>query len=88
MLYSQKALRQRLEEREQSLDLAHRLLEGWRTCLPIYLQEIHKHDMGGITLDDQKMRQLALSMVQKYHEAIFTIFFPWYANSNFLLLEF
>ena len=77
MLYSQKALRQKLEEREQNLDLAHKLLEGWRSCLPLYLQEIHRHDLGGITLDDQKMRHLALSMVQKYHEAIFIIFFPW-----------
>ncbi|KAI9735460.1 MAG: hypothetical protein M1818_006466 [Claussenomyces sp. TS43310] len=86
-LYSQKALRQTLEEREQNLELAYNLLEGWRICLPVYLQEIHKHDMEGNTLDDQKVRHLALSMVQKYHEAIFLIFFPWTGSQSKILIS-
>ena len=82
MLYNQKALRQSLEEREQKLEMAHKLLEAWRYQLPVYLQEVHKHDIGGRTLDDHQVRHLALSMIQKYHEAIFIIHFPWTGSQS------
>ena len=82
MLYNQKALRQSLEEREQNLEIAYKLLETWRHCLPVHLQGVHNHDMGGRTLDDHRVRHLALSMVRKYHEAIFVVFFPWTGSQS------
>ncbi|KAJ6182067.1 hypothetical protein N7485_000709 [Penicillium canescens] len=75
-LYSQRALCQTLDERERNLMQAHKVLESWRTGLPIYLQNIHRHETGYVTLDDQKTRYLTLTMVHKYHESIFIIFFP------------
>ena len=76
MLYNQKALRQSPMEREQKLEVAYKLLDGWRNHLPAPLQEIHKHGMRRI-LEDHQMRHIALSMFRQYHEAIFMIFFPW-----------
>ncbi|KAL4949357.1 hypothetical protein BDW69DRAFT_202898 [Aspergillus filifer] len=76
-LYSPKALSQTSAERERNLMQAHKVLENWRTGLPSHLQNIHRHETGYVTLDDQKTRHLTLTMVRQYHEAIFTIFFPW-----------
>ncbi|MCJ1416210.1 hypothetical protein MMC32_002545 [Xylographa parallela] len=76
MLYNQRALRQPLLEREQKLDTAHELLEGWRRHLPASLQDIHKHDVHRI-LDDHHTRHIALAIFRQYHEAIFLIYFPW-----------
>lgn len=76
MLYSQRALRQSFVEREQKLETAYKLLEGWRSHLPAPLQDIRKPDMHGI-LDDHQTRHIALSIFRQYHEAIFMIYFPW-----------
>lgn len=76
-LYSQRALSQNLDERERNLMQAHKGLENWRSGLPMHLQNIHRHETGNLTLDDQKTRHLTLTMVHTYHEAIFIIFFPW-----------
>ncbi|KAL4798021.1 hypothetical protein BDV19DRAFT_377232 [Aspergillus venezuelensis] len=81
-LYSPKALSQTSAERERNLMQAHKVLENWRTSLPSNLQNIHRHETGYVTLDDQKTRHLTLTMVRKYHEAIFTIFFPWTGNQH------
>ncbi|KAL4984517.1 hypothetical protein BDW68DRAFT_166902 [Aspergillus falconensis] len=61
---------------------AHKVLESWRTGLPTHLQNIHRHETGYVTLDDQKTRRLTLSMARKYHEAIFIIFFPWTGSQS------
>jgi hypothetical protein len=45
MLYSQRALRQTLGEREQKLEIAYNLLEGWRSRLPTILREMYKPDI-------------------------------------------
>ncbi|KAI9691645.1 MAG: hypothetical protein M1822_007716 [Bathelium mastoideum] len=76
MLYNQQTLRQSLVEREQKLEKAYTLLKGWKSQLPISVQEIHKHDMWR-TLDDTQTRHMALSMFRQYHEAIFIFYFPW-----------
>lgn len=76
MLYSQRALRQSFVEREQKLETAYKLLEGWRSHLPAPLQDIRKPDMHRI-LDDHQTRHIALSIFRQYHEAIFMIYFPW-----------
>ncbi|KAL6229819.1 hypothetical protein BDW75DRAFT_234904 [Aspergillus navahoensis] len=81
-LYSPRALCQTVAERERNLMQAHKVLESWRTGLPIHLQNIHRHETGYITLDDQKTRHLTLTMVCKYHEAIFIIFFPWTGSQS------
>ncbi|KAJ6073380.1 hypothetical protein N7467_011465 [Penicillium canescens] len=81
-LYSQRALCQTLDERERNLMQAQKVLESWRTGLPIHLQNIHRHETGYVTLDDQKTRHLTLTMVHKYHEAIFIIFFPWTGSQS------
>ncbi|KAL4885433.1 hypothetical protein BJY04DRAFT_205251 [Aspergillus karnatakaensis] len=81
-LYSPKALCQTLAERERNLMQAHKVLENWRTGLPSHLQNIHRHETGYVTLDDQKTRHLTLTMVCKYHEAIFIIFFPWTGSQS------
>ena len=76
MLYSQRALRQTLGEREQMLEIAYNLLEDWRSQLPTLLREMYKPDIHRI-LDYENLRYIALPMFQQYHEAIFMIFFPW-----------
>ncbi|KAL9619049.1 MAG: hypothetical protein Q9160_006304 [Pyrenula sp. 1 TL-2023] len=76
-LYSQTALRQPQEAREEKLDAAHKLLEGWRNHLPAPLQEVYKHDTTRRTLDDYHLGDMALSMFRQYHEAVFMIHFPW-----------
>ncbi|KAF4185804.1 hypothetical protein CNMCM7927_006229 [Aspergillus lentulus] len=81
-LYSSRALCQTVAERERNLMQAHKALESWRTGLPIHLQNIHRHETGYVTLDDQKTRHLTLTMVRKYHEAIFIIFFPWTGSQS------
>jgi hypothetical protein len=81
-LYSQRALSQTLDERERNLMQAHKVLESWRTGLPTHLQNIHRHETGYVNLDDQKTRHLTLTMVHKYHEAIFIIFFPWTGSQS------
>jgi hypothetical protein len=81
-LYSSRALCQTVAERERNLMQAHKDLESWRTGLPIHLQNIHRHETGYVTLDDQKTRHLTLTMVRKYHEAIFIIFFPWTGSQS------
>ncbi|KAJ5995516.1 hypothetical protein N7481_002493 [Penicillium waksmanii] len=81
-LYSQRALRQTVDERERTLMQAHKVLESWRTGLPTHLQNIHRHETGYLTLDDQKTRHLTLTMVHTYHEAIFIIFFPWTGSQS------
>jgi hypothetical protein len=81
-LYSQKALCQTSDEREGNLMQAHKLLESWRTDLPVQLQNIHRHETGYVTLDDQKTRHLTLAMLHKYHEAIFIIFLPWTGSQS------
>ena len=75
-LYKQSALRQSFVEREQSLEFAYNLLEGWRSQLPAPFQGIHNEDMRKV-LDDHQTRHIALVMFRQYHEAIFMIFFPW-----------
>ncbi|GIJ90363.1 hypothetical protein Asppvi_009317 [Aspergillus pseudoviridinutans] len=86
-LYSSRALCQTVAERERNLMQAHMVLESWRTGLPIHLQNIHRHETGYVTLDDQKTRHLTLTMVRKYHEAIFIIFFPWTGSQSRLISE-
>lgn len=86
-LYSQRALRQTLDERERNLMQAHKALESWRTGLPIHLQNIHRHEIGYVTLHDQQTRHLTLTMVHKYHEAIFIIFFPWTGSQSKVLIS-
>ncbi|KAL9114946.1 MAG: hypothetical protein Q9227_001189 [Pyrenula ochraceoflavens] len=81
MLYNQRALRQSPLEREQKLEMAYKLLEGWRNHLPAPLTELHKHDMQR-TLEDHQMRNVALTMFRQYHEAIFLIFFPWSGSQS------
>ncbi|PKX88361.1 Zn(II)2Cys6 transcription factor [Aspergillus novofumigatus IBT 16806] len=81
-LYSSRALCQTVAERERNLMQAHKALESWRTGLPVHLQNIHRHETGYVTLDDQKTRHLTLTMVRKYHEAIFIIFFPWTGSQS------
>ena len=76
MLYSQRALRQSFVEREQKLETAYKLLEGWRSHLPAPIQDIRKPDMNRI-LDDHQTRHIVLSTFRQYHEAIFMIYFPW-----------
>lgn len=80
-LYNQRALRQSLVEREQKLETAYKLLEGWRSHLPAPLQDIHKHDVRRI-LDDHQVRHIALSMFRQYHEAIFILYFPWTGSQS------
>lgn len=75
-LYSQRALRQSAEEREQKLRTAYELLEGWRSHLPRALQDVHKQDMHHM-LEDHQTRHVALPVFRQYHEAIFMIFYPW-----------
>lgn len=81
MLYTQRALRQSLIEREQKLKTAFDLLEGWRKHLPNPLQEIHKQNTH-LILDDHCVRDVTLSVFRQYHEAIFMICFPWAANRS------
>ncbi|OQE94684.1 hypothetical protein PENNAL_c0003G01580 [Penicillium nalgiovense] len=81
-LYSQRALCQTLDERERNQDQTHKTPESWRTGLPIHLQNIHQHETGYVTLDDQKTRRLTLTMIHKCHEAIFIIFFPWTGSQS------
>ena len=76
MLYTQRALRNSLIEREQKLKTAFELLEGWRKHLPHALQEIHKQSTH-LILDDYRVRDVILSIFRQYHEAIFMICFPW-----------
>ena len=38
-------------------------------------------------MEDQKVRHLALSMAQKYHAAIFFIFFPWTGSQSRILIS-
>lgn len=81
MLYTQRALRQSLIEREQKLKIAFELLEGWRKHLPTTLQEIHKQNTH-LTLDDHHVRDVTLSIFRQYHEAVFMICFPWVGNRS------
>ena len=76
MLYNQRALRESLPEREQKLETAYQLLEGWRRRLPPSIQDIHKHNMHHI-LDNHQTRHISLSIFRQYHEAIFMMYFPW-----------
>jgi hypothetical protein len=76
MLYNQRALRQPMVEREQKLEHAFEILEGWRSHLPAGLQDIHKDEMHRI-LDDHQNRSFALTAFRQYHEAIFMIYYPW-----------
>ncbi|MCJ1279780.1 hypothetical protein MMC21_007604 [Puttea exsequens] len=81
MLYTQRALRQSLIEREQKLKTAFELLEGWRKHLPTPLQELHKQNTH-LILDDCRVRDITLSIFRQYHEAIFMICFPWAGSQS------
>ena len=81
MLYTQRALRQSLIEREQKLKTAFELLEGWRKHLPTPLQEIHKQNTH-LALDDLYVRDVTLSIFRQYHEAVYMICFPWVGNRS------
>jgi len=81
MLYTQRALRQSLTEREQKLKTAFELLEGWRKHLPTPLQEIHKQNTH-LALDDLYVRDVTLSIFRQYHEAVYMICFPWVGNRS------
>ena len=81
MLYNQRALRQTSTEREQKLETAYELLEGWRKHLPPPLQDIHKQNTH-LLLDDHQTRDVILSIFRQYHEAIFMICFPWTGSQS------
>lgn len=81
MLYTQRALRQSLIEREQKLKTAFELLESWRKHLPTPLQEIDKQNTQ-LILDDHRVRDITLSIFRQYHEAVFMTFFPWAGNRS------
>ena len=76
MLYNQRALQQTLAEREQRLDTAYDLLEGWRRHLPAPLQGIDKQNTH-LVVDDHQLCEILLCFFRQYHEAILMICFPW-----------
>lgn len=81
MLYTQRALRQSLTEREQKLETALELLESWREHLPAPLREIHKQNIH-LNLGDIYVRDVTLSIFRQYHEAAYMICFPWVGNRS------
>ncbi|EPE28665.1 hypothetical protein GLAREA_09786 [Glarea lozoyensis ATCC 20868] len=81
MLYTQRALRQSLTEREQKLKTAFELLESWRKHLPTPLQEIHKQTTH-LNLDDIYVPDATLSIFRQYHEAVYMIYFLGWATGQ------